>query len=56
MPDFWQTPTVSMAWARITAIYQVRFWKYLNTAALILPSNRKIWCFLGDGETDEPNH
>jgi len=54
MPDFWQTPTVSMGLGPITAIYQARFWKYLEHRGLIPPSNRKIWCFLGDGETDEP--
>jgi pyruvate dehydrogenase E1 component len=54
MPDFWQTPTVSMGLGPITAIYQARFFKYLEHRGLIAPSNRKIWCFLGDGETDEP--
>jgi pyruvate dehydrogenase E1 component len=54
MPDFWQTPTVSMGLGPITAIYQARFWKYLEGRGLIPPSDRKVWCFLGDGETDEP--
>ena len=54
MPDFWQTPTVSMGLGPITAIYQARFWKYLESRGLIPPSERKVWCFLGDGETDEP--
>ncbi|HTD27766.1 MAG TPA: pyruvate dehydrogenase (acetyl-transferring), homodimeric type [Xanthomonadaceae bacterium] len=54
MPDFWQTPTVSMGLGPISAIYQARFWKYLEGRGLIPPSDRKVWCFLGDGETDEP--
>jgi len=54
MPDFWQTPTVSMGLGPITAIYQARFWKYLENRGLMPPSTRKVWCFLGDGETDEP--
>jgi pyruvate dehydrogenase E1 component len=54
MPDFWQAPTVSMGLGPITAIYQARFFKYLENRGLIAPSNRKVWCFLGDGETDEP--
>ncbi len=54
MPEFWQTPTVSMGLGPIAAIYQARFWKYLEGRGLIPPSDRKVWCFLGDGETDEP--
>ena len=54
MPDFWQTPTVSMGLGPISAIYQARFWKYLEGRGLMPKSDRKIWCFLGDGETDEP--
>ena len=54
MPDFWQTPTVSMGLGPISAIYQARFWKYLEGRGLMPVSDRKVWCFLGDGETDEP--
>jgi pyruvate dehydrogenase E1 component len=54
MPDFWQTPTVSMGLGPITAIYQARFFKYLEHRGLIAPSSRKVWCFMGDGESDEP--
>ena len=54
MPDFWQTPTVSMGLGPIMAIYQARFWKYLEHRGLMPKTDRKIWCFLGDGETDEP--
>ena len=54
MPDFWQTPTVSMGLGPIAAIYQARNWKYLEARGLMPKSDRKIWCFLGDGETDEP--
>jgi pyruvate dehydrogenase E1 component len=54
MPDYWQTPTVSMGLGPISAIYQARFLKYLEHRGLVAPSDRKVWCFLGDGETDEP--
>ena len=54
MPDYWQTPTVSMGLGPISAIYQARFWKYLEGRGLMPKTDRKIWCFLGDGETDEP--
>jgi len=54
MPDFWQTPTVSMGLGPISAIYQARFCKYLEHRGMVPKSDRKIWCFLGDGECDEP--
>ena len=54
MPDFWQTPTVSMGLGPIMAIYQARFWKYLEHRDMMPKSDRKVWCFMGDGETDEP--
>jgi pyruvate dehydrogenase E1 component len=54
MPDYWQVPTVSMGLGPIQAIYQAQFWKYLEHRGLIPKSDRKIWCFMGDGETDEP--
>lgn len=54
MPDYWQVPTVSMGLGPIQAIYQAQFWKYLENRGLVPKSDRKVWCFLGDGETDEP--
>ena len=54
MPDYWQFPTVSMGLGPITAIYQAHVLKYLTSRKLLDNSNRKIWAFLGDGETDEP--
>jgi pyruvate dehydrogenase E1 component len=54
MPDFWQVPTVSMGLGPIAAIYQARNWKYLESRGLMPKSDRKVWCFMGDGETDEP--
>ncbi len=54
MPDYWQVPTVSMGLGPLQAIYQAHFMKYLENRGLIAPSDRKVWCFLGDGETDEP--
>ncbi len=54
MPDYWQFPTVSMGLGPIQAIYQARFMKYLEHRGFITPGKQKVWCFLGDGETDEP--
>ncbi|GAA0724792.1 pyruvate dehydrogenase (acetyl-transferring), homodimeric type [Dokdonella soli] len=54
MPDYWQVPTVSMGLGPLQAIYQAHFMKYLEHRGLIPKSDRKVWCFLGDGETDEP--
>ena len=54
MPDFWQFPTVSMGLGPMMAIYQARFMRYMENRGLIAPSDRKVWCFLGDGEMDEP--
>ncbi len=54
MPDYWQFPTVSMGLGPIMAIYQARFMRYLENRGLKEPSNRKVWAFIGDGETDEP--
>jgi pyruvate dehydrogenase E1 component len=54
MPDFWQFPTVSMGLGPMMAIYQARFMKYLQNREILPVQDRKVWCFLGDGETDEP--
>ena len=54
MPDFWQFPTVSMGLGPITSIYQARFMKYLENRGLAKTNGRKVWCFCGDGEMDEP--
>ena len=54
MPDFWQFPTVSMGLGPIMAIYQARFMKYLQDRGIANTEGRKVWCFLGDGECDEP--
>jgi pyruvate dehydrogenase E1 component len=54
MPDFWQFPTVSMGLGPAMAIYQARFLKYLEHRGLAKTGGRKVWAFLGDGETDEP--
>ena len=53
MPDFWQFPTVSMGLGPIQSIYQARFMKYLDSRGFIKAGERKVWAFLGDGETDE---
>ena len=54
MPDFWQFPTVSMGLGPIMAIYQARFIRYLDDRGLRPYHGQKVWAFLGDGETDEP--
>jgi pyruvate dehydrogenase E1 component len=54
MPDYWQFPTVSMGLGPIQAIYQAHIMKYLHGRELIEKADRKVWCFLGDGECDEP--
>jgi pyruvate dehydrogenase E1 component len=54
MPEFWQFPTVSMGLGPLQAIYQARFLKYLHDRGIADTSGRKVWAFLGDGETDEP--
>jgi pyruvate dehydrogenase E1 component len=53
MPDFWNFPTVSMGIGPINAIYQARFMRYMENRGLIERTPRKIWAFVGDGETDE---
>ena len=54
MPEFWQFPTVSMGLSPIMAIYQARFNRYMEDRGLKPPDDRRVWAFLGDGETDEP--
>jgi pyruvate dehydrogenase E1 component len=54
MPNFWEYPTVSMGLGPIQAIYQARFMRYLEDRGLKPHSSSKVWAFLGDGETDEP--
>jgi pyruvate dehydrogenase E1 component len=53
MPDFWRFPTVSMGIGPLNAVYQARFMRYLENRGLIEKTDRKIWAFVGDGETDE---
>jgi pyruvate dehydrogenase E1 component len=54
MPDFWQMPNASMGLSTATAIYQARFARYLENRGLKPANGGKIWCFIGDGESDEP--
>src|SRR5579872_759506 len=54
MPDFWEFPTVSMGLSPLMAIYQARFNRYLEDRSLKPRTDAKVWAFLGDGETDEP--
>ncbi len=54
MSDFWQFPTVSMGLGPIMAIYQARFNHYLHQRGLTDTAQQRVWCFVGDGETDEP--
>ena len=55
MPEFWQFPTVSMGLGPIMSIYQARFNRYLQARQIVSSGNEpKVWCFIGDGESDEP--
>jgi pyruvate dehydrogenase E1 component len=54
MPNFWEFPTVSMGLGPISAIYHARFLRYLHNRGIADTSSSRVWCFLGDGETDEP--
>ena len=54
MPGFWQFPTVSMGLGPLMAIYQARFMKYMHARGLAEIAERKVWAFMGDGESDEP--
>jgi pyruvate dehydrogenase E1 component len=54
MPDFWEFPTVSMGIGPINSVYQARFNRYLLNRELVDTSRSRVWCFLGDGEFDEP--
>jgi pyruvate dehydrogenase E1 component len=53
MPNFWRFPTVSMGIGPLNALYQARFMRYLENRGLIQKTDRKVWAFVGDGETDE---
>lgn len=54
LPNFWQFPTVSMGLGPICSIYQARFNRYLRARGFLKDEEPKVWCFIGDGETDEP--
>src|SRR5689334_10973496 len=54
MPEFWEYPTVSMGLSPLMAIYQARYNRYLEDRGLKPVTDAKVWAFLGDGETDEP--
>ena len=54
MPEFWQMPNASMGLSTVSAIYQARFAKYLESRGLKPRNGGRIWCFIGDGESDEP--
>ena len=54
LPDFWRFPTVSMGIGPLNALYQARFMRYLENRGIIPATERKVWAFVGDGETDEP--
>jgi pyruvate dehydrogenase E1 component len=54
MPEFWEFPTVSMGLSPLNAIYQARFNRYLHHRGIKDTSQQRVWCFVGDGEMDEP--
>ena len=55
MPGYWKFPTVSMGLGPIHSLYQARYSRYLQHRGLVPSENEpRVWCFIGDGETDEP--
>jgi len=54
LPDFWEFPTVSMGLGPIVSIYQARFNRYLQNRGIAQTDPARVWCFVGDGEMDEP--
>jgi pyruvate dehydrogenase E1 component len=54
MPDFWEYPTVSMGLGPLNSIYHAHFLRYLNNRKIDDTSGSQVWCFVGDGEVDEP--
>jgi pyruvate dehydrogenase E1 component len=54
MPDFWEYPTVSMGLGPLNSIYHARYLRYLQNRRIDDTSNTRVWCFIGDGECDEP--
>jgi pyruvate dehydrogenase E1 component len=54
LPTFWEYPTVSMGLGPLNAVYQARFNRYLYNRKIVDTSNARVWCFVGDGELDEP--
>jgi pyruvate dehydrogenase E1 component len=54
MPDFWEYPTVSMGLGPLNSIYHARFLKYLHNRQIDDTAGSRVWCFIGDGECDEP--
>ena len=54
MPDFWEFPTVSMGLGPLNSLYHARFLKYLDNRQIDDTAASRVWCFVGDGETDEP--
>ncbi|MDJ0523328.1 MAG: pyruvate dehydrogenase (acetyl-transferring), homodimeric type, partial [Planctomycetota bacterium] len=54
MPEYWEFPTVSMGLGPLASIYQARFNRYLQARGIADTSQSRVWCYVGDGETDEP--
>ncbi len=54
MPHLWQFPTVSMGLGPLASIYQARFLRYLKARGFLPGEEPRVWAFVGDGETDEP--
>jgi pyruvate dehydrogenase E1 component len=54
LPWLWEFPTVSMGLGPLAAVYQARFNRYLHARGIKDTSASRVWAFLGDGETDEP--
>jgi pyruvate dehydrogenase E1 component len=54
MPEFWEYPTVSMGLGPLNAIAQAHVSRYLQARGLVDTADSRVWCFVGDGEFDEP--
>jgi pyruvate dehydrogenase E1 component len=54
MGEFWEFPTVSLGIGPLHAVHQARFNRYLTARGLADATGARVWCFVGDGETDEP--
>ena len=53
-PTSGSSPPSPWGWDPSRAIYQAHINRYLNQRHLVDTSASRVWCFVGDGEMDEP--